>query len=150
MKKTKPILLAVLCVLFFTSKLASQTDKEQIAAIRNASNAALKSYDHEKVLSFLTEDVLTTTGNGTLLCGKKELENYIVSDGESKMYWIRDTKEIVLNAKRGLAWERGVWNAYHPEKGKEALIHGKYSAMWTKASGIWKIKSQLFVTIDEK
>mgnify|MGYP000845259350 FL=1 len=150
MKNTKHILFAVLCILIVTSELFSQTDKEQILAIRNASNLALKSYENEEVLSYLTDDVLYTTGNGALLSGKKELEQYILDGGKSKMYWVRDTKEIIVNQKRGLAWENGIWNGYNPEKGGDSIVNGNYSAMWTKESGIWKIKSQLFVTIDEK
>jgi len=150
MKKNKHVLFAMLCMLFFTSELFSQTDKEQIVSIRNASNSALKSYANKEVLSYLTDDVLTTTGNGALLCGKEELEHYILAGGESKMYWIRDTKDIIINTKRGLAWETGVWNGYDPEKGEDAIVNGNYSAMWTKESGVWKIKSQLFVTLGEK
>jgi ketosteroid isomerase-like protein len=150
MKQTKYILFAVLFMLLFTSILFSQTDKEQISAIRDASNAALKSYDSKKVLSSLTDDVLTTTGNGVLLCGKNELQRYILDGQKSKMYWIRDTKDIIVNTERGLAWESGIWNGYDPEKSDKSVINGNYSAMWTKESGIWKIKSQLFVTIGEK
>lgn len=150
MKKTKPILFTVLCILVFTSQLFSQTDIEQISAIRNASNLALKSYENKEVLSYLTDDVLITTGNGTLLSGKEELEKYILDGGQSKMYWVRDTKEIIINKKRGLAWETGIWNGYDAEKGDESIINGNYSAMWTKGSGKWKIKSQLFVTLGEE
>ena len=150
MKQTKYILFAVLFMLLFTSTLFSQSDKEHITAIREASNAALKSYDNKKVLSSLTDDVLTTTGNGILLCGKNELQKYILDGQKSKMYWIRDTKDIIVNTERGLAWESGIWNGYDPEKSDKSVINGNYSAMWTKESGIWKIKSQLFVTIGEK
>lgn len=149
MKKTKHILLALLCITIFTSELYAQTEEEQILAIRNLSNTALKAYDNDKVLSYLTDDALTTTGNGTLLCGKKELEKYILEGGKSKMYWIRNTTEILVNSNRGLAWETGTWNGYDPEKGDDAIINGHYSAMWTKTSGVWKIKSQLFVTLNE-
>ena len=149
-KPTLSILFTVLCLLIASPILYSQTDIEQIAAIRNASNRALKSYDHKKVLSYLTDDVLTTTGNGTLLCGKKELKAYIDAGKNSKMYWMRRSKEITVNADRGLAWETGIWNAYNPDEGDGPLINGNYSAMWTKESGVWKIKSQLFVTRDEK
>ena len=149
MKKTKYIFFGILCTLFVTSELYSQTDKEQISAIRNESNTALKSYQNEKVLSFLTDNVLTTTGNGTLLCGKEELEKYISDGGKSKMYWIRETKEINVNEKRGLAWENGIWNGYDPEKSDKSIVDGNYSAMWTKESGVWKIKSQIFVTLSE-
>lgn len=148
MKIYRNILFAILCILIFTSKISSQTNKEQILAIRNASNLALKSYDNEKVLSYLTDDILTTTGNGTLLSGKKALAKYILDGGESKMYWIRDTKEIIVNEKTGLAWENGIWNAYDPEKGNYSIINGNYSAMWIKKSEGWRIKSQLFVSLN--
>lgn len=140
---------AFLCVFLFTTKLFSQTNEEQIAAIRNASNLALKSYQNEEVLSYLTDDVLITTGTGTLLSGKKALEKYILDGGKSKMYWVRETKEIIVNEERGLAWENGIWNGYDPEQGDKSIINGNYSAMWTKESGNWKIKSQLFVALSE-
>lgn len=149
MKNTRHIIFTVLCVFIFTSELLSQTNKEQILAIRNASNLALKSYENEKVLSYLTDDVLTTTGNGTLLTGKKALEKYILNGGKSKMYWIRNSKEIIVNEKRGLAWENGIWNGYRPDRGDDSIVNGNYTAMWTKESGVWKIKSQLFVTLGE-
>lgn len=126
----------------------AQDSKKQIQELREASNAALKALDHEKVLSFLTEDALTTTGNGTVLNSKQALRGYIKASGPSKMYWVRTPGEIKVNESRKLAWETGVWKGYDPEKGAEPIIGGKYSAMWTKASGEWKIKSQLFVTLE--
>lgn len=54
-----------------------------------------------------------------------------------------------VNVKKGLAWESGTWNGYDPEKGDVTIVNGHYSAMWTKTSGVWKIKSQLFVTLNE-
>lgn len=149
MNGTRIVALLVVCMLMLSSRLYSQTEKEQIRAARNASNTALKTYDNDTVLSYLTEDVLTTTGNGTLLCGKEALARYIKEGGKSKMYWIRDAREIIVNTERRLAWERGIWNGYDPEKSDEPIVNGNYSAMWTKKSGVWKIKSQLFVTINE-
>ena len=150
MKKTIHVLLAILCVFLVTSKLFCQTNEEQIWAIRDSSNLALKFYQNEKVLSYLTEDVLTTTGSGTLLSGKNELEKYILDGGKSKMYWVRETKEIIVNEKKGVAWENGIWNGYDLEKGENSIVNGNYSAMWTKEYGNRKIKSQLFVTLSER
>lgn len=149
MNGIRNIAFPIVCMLIFSSNLFSQTEKEQILAARNASNTALKTYDNDRVLSFLTDDVLTTTGKGVLLCGKEALESYIQDGGKSKMYWIRNTQEIIVNTERGLAWERGVWNGYDPERSDESIVNGNYSAMWTKKTGVWKIKSQLFVTLDE-
>ncbi|MEQ8242650.1 nuclear transport factor 2 family protein [Fulvivirga sp.] len=130
------------------SESVAQQDELEIRKIREASNSALRAYDNDLVLSFLTEDVLTTTGNGTLLAGKDALRNYILAAGESKMYWIRTALEVNLNEAKGLAWETGTWKGYDPEQEEEAIIGGKYSAQWTKASGTWLIKSQLFVSLE--
>jgi ketosteroid isomerase-like protein len=140
-----------LVLLFFASfsvlYAQSLSDKRQILEFRNASNHALKSYDPEKVLSFLTDDVLTTTGNGTLLSGKEALRNYIMQNA-GNMFWIRTSIDIEINEKSGLAWETGTWKGYDPDLGDHSIVGGKYTAMWSKQSGLWHIKSELFVTLE--
>lgn len=138
----------VFTVLISWTGLQSQSNESQIRTLREASNFAMKSYDHEKVLSFLTEDALTTTGAGTLLAGKQALRSYIAEAPNSKMYWVRTPSEIRVNETKGLAWETGTWKGVDPSKGPEVIVGGNYSAMWTRASGDWKIKSQLFVTLE--
>ena len=141
------VLMNVIFLFISISTVSGQSDEEQILNIRNNSNAALRAYNIELVLSFLTEEVLITTGNGTLLAGKEALRQYIMDAGESKMYWIRTPDEIVVNESKGLAWENGMWKGYDPDQGTSSIIGGKYSAMWTKETGKWLIKSQLFVTL---
>ncbi|MBX2814654.1 MAG: nuclear transport factor 2 family protein [Saprospiraceae bacterium] len=123
-----------------------QSHEDQIRDIREASNRALKDYDHAKVLGYLTEDVLVTTGAGTLIAGKDALRKYIASSA-NKMYWVRSTEELIVHEDRSLAWESGTWNGYDPAHGKEPVVGGKYSAMWKETEGEWKISSQLFVTL---
>lgn len=130
------------------SEVLAQNDEAEIRSIRLASNAALKAYDHEMELSFLTDDCLLTTGAGTLLVGKAALRNYIEVSAPSKMYWVRSPLEIVVNAQNSLAWERGSWKGYDPEQGEHQVVGGNYAAQWTKADGIWKIHSELFVTLE--
>lgn len=64
------------------------------------------------------------------------------------MYWNRTPEEIIVNYKTNLGWEKGIWKEYRESTGEKAVIGGKYSAMWTKASGTWLIKSQLFITLE--
>lgn len=128
--------------------LNAQNSQTAITALRAASNQALKSYDHEKVLSILTEDVLTTTGAGTLLSGKQALRSYIAGAPKSKMYWVRTPTEIRINETEGLAWETGVWKGYNPPTGEAPVVGGNYSAMWKREKEGWKIASQLFVSLE--
>jgi ketosteroid isomerase-like protein len=138
----------VFTVLISWTGLQSQNNESQIRTLREASNFAMKSYDHEKVLSFLTEDALTTTGAGTLLAGKQALRSYIAEAPNSKMYWVRTPSEIRVDDAKGLAWETGYWKGYNPPSGETSLVGGRYAAMWKRESGDWKIKSQLFVALE--
>lgn len=124
-----------------------QNDKVEILRLRNAYNAALKNFSDEQ-FSFLTNDVLTTTGNGTLIRGKENLKKYIQKVSGPKMYWVRTPGEIDVNTKLGLAWEMGTWKGYTVDSGDKPVTGGKYSAQWAKINGVWKIKSQLFVTLE--
>ncbi len=149
--RRKQITNGLLSLSFFLTSMTTviaQSDIEQIIAIRNISNDALKALDGELVYASLTDDVMITTGNGTLLNGKKALRNYVRAFDGSTMYWIRTADEIEVNTKEGLAWESGIWKGYDSKKGSGSVVGGKYSAMWTKASGEWLIKSQLFVALD--
>lgn len=63
------------------------------------------------------------------------------------MYWIRTPDEVLVNSQTQLTWERGTWKGYE-ENSDEAVVGGKYSAQWTKASGAWLIQSQWFVALE--
>jgi uncharacterized protein (TIGR02246 family) len=138
--------LAFLLIFLNGTLVLAQQDREQIRQLRATSNRAMKAYDHEKVLSFLTEDVLTTTGNGTLLSGKAALAEYIETSAGSRVYFVRSPDQIQTGKER--AWEQGTWKGYDPQRGPEPVVGGSYAAMWVKEGETWRIKSQLFVTLE--
>ena len=143
----RKLLLSLIGLLVITFSYAQEAEVSQILAQREASNRALRAFDDELNSSFSTEDALITTGAGTLISGKKELMKYIQESTGPRMYWIRTPDEVLVNPKTMLAWETGTWKGY-VEGSDEAVVGGKYSAQWTKASGIWLIQSQLFVTLE--
>ncbi|MFN2373100.1 MAG: DUF4440 domain-containing protein [Cyclonatronaceae bacterium] len=145
------ILLVILILSTPGGELFAQSNEDRILAMREASNAALRALDEEANFEFLTDDVLITTGNGTLLSGKDELKAYIESAADAEpMYWIRTPGEIIVNEERGLAWETGVWHGYSADDTNEEspVFHGNYAAQWILVSGEWKIQSQLFVMLN--
>lgn len=141
-------LIIMLLFILFIPRANAQSSSEEISSLRRASNDAIKSYDNEKVFAFLTEDVLITTGNGTFLVGKEALRAYLSKAGDSQVYYVRTPNKINVNEESKLAWESGTWKGYDPEQGKEVIVGGNYAAMWTKSSGKWLIKSQLFVSLE--
>lgn len=138
---------ALLLFLFFNNSYGQNDEQEQILSQRELSNQALREFDEEWNATFSTEDALITTGAGTLISGKKELMKYIKESSGPRMYWIRTPDEVLVNPETQLAWETGTWKGYL-EDSDEAVVGGKYSAQWTKASGTWLIHSQLFVTLE--
>lgn len=126
---------------------AQDMDQQEILSQRSASNEALRKFDHELNAAFSTDDAFITTGAGTLIAGKEALSAYLNSQQGPKMYWIRTPDEVIVNPKTQLAWETGTWKGYY-EDSLIAVVGGKYSAQWTKASGTWLIRSQLFVTLE--
>jgi ketosteroid isomerase-like protein len=150
MKLTKLVaLVSVITAIHFLPQIsfAQVSDVDFIFRQRKASNEAIRAFDHELNATFSTDDALITTGAGTLIVGKEAQSAYLKSLKGPKMYWIRTPDEVIVNLKTNLAWETGTWKGYY-ENSEVAVIGGKYSAQWTKASGIWLIRSQLFVTLE--
>ncbi len=114
---------------------------------RKASNAALKANEEAQFLSYLTDDVQITTGNGNFISGKENL-SLVLKENLDSVYWQRTTTEVRVNESQGLAWETGTWQMYNRDRSKPSTTRGKYSAMWTRESGTWLIKSELFVTLE--
>ncbi len=79
MKSHAPSLASFLLIAWFAKPIPvqAQNDKDDILRIRNRYNAALRNYDDQLSLSFMTEGVLTTISNGTLIQGKENLREYI-------------------------------------------------------------------------
>ena len=145
MKKT---ILSLIGLLLVTFSFAQEDEVAQILAKRNASNQAIRNFDHELNATFSTEDAFITTGLGVLISGKEEQEIYLKSLKGPRMYWIRTPDEVMVNHKTQLAWETGTWKGYYEDSDKP-VVGGKYSAQWTKASGSGLIQSPLFVTLDQ-
>jgi ketosteroid isomerase-like protein len=143
----KKIFLSLIGLLIISFCQGQGLDVAQILAQREASNQALRNFDLELNDSFSTDDAFITTGAGTLIAGKEAQKAYLNSLKGPKIYWVRTPDEVIVNLKTNLAWETGTWKGYL-EDSDEAVVGGKYSAQWTKASGTWLIRSQLFVTLE--
>jgi hypothetical protein len=143
--KTTLLLLFGLLILSFS--YGQDHEIAQILSQRDASNKALRAFDHELNATFSTGDAFITTGAGTLIAGKEAQAAYINSLQGPKIYWIRTPDEVLVNSKTMLAWETGSWKGYY-ENSDKPVVGGKYSAQWTKSSGTWLIRSQLFVTLE--
>ena len=119
-------------------------DDAAIRAARVDQNAAIASHDYDRVASYWTEDVVITAGRGSVLIGRSVYRAAFMSD--SGIIYQRETTAIDLSTAWPLAWEEGTWTA-SSSSGGAPLLSGRYSAQWTKASGHWLIRSELFVVL---
>jgi hypothetical protein len=142
------LVFGIILILLPLCSIAQESEESQILALRAKSNAALRAFDEELNASFLTDDVLITTGAGTLISGKEALMDYIQEIAGPRMYWIRTPDEVIINPETQLAWETGTWKGYF-EDSEEAIVGGNYAAQWTKKSGQWLIQSELFVALPD-
>lgn len=127
----------------------SKSDKQTIQETRKLSNRALKAHRLADFLSYFTQDLSITSGNGSVVLGKDSLENYLsrVFEEDKDLYFVRTAQRVSVSSTGDRAWEEGKWVGLRPDTLGWQNIGGQYAAMWVKEEGVWKIKSELFVTL---
>lgn len=116
-----------------------------IRSSRAASNEAIAKQNVDDIASYWLPDFVQVRGNGSHLVGKDTIASLWKKSFKEnpKVTYIRNPIEIVISTTDTLAWENGTWigmNTY--SKG------GKYSAMWRKIKGAWKLQAELFVALE--
>jgi ketosteroid isomerase-like protein len=137
-------IIALVSISFALPPNQNNTDVAMIKTARAKSNAAIAKHDIDGIAKYWLPDFtqtigrgITTVGKDSIIAGWKNLFkiNKIVS-------YIRTPSEITIGDNGIMAWETGTWvakNSY--SKG------GKYSAMWRKNNGEWKLQAELFVSL---
>ena len=121
-------------LLVFLLLLSCEAEEQELTAlsetaktildIRRASNEAIESGDLNAIASFWENDVLISTGAGTLLAGREEVKAYLgaVFAKTPDIVFVRITKDIQENLQTQMAWEEGEWKGYLKSKPEEILL----------------------------
>jgi ketosteroid isomerase-like protein len=133
--------------LFATQLTFAQSYDKDIAAIkasRDSSNAAIARHDIEGLSKNWLPDFQLTRGSGSVATGKENIINdwkELFKTNKTLVY-VRTPTAIEVGDNGIMAWETGTWEAKNSySKG------GKYSAMWRKINGVWKLQAELFVSL---
>lgn len=141
-------LLIILCAAVVPLHAAEQvTDKQAIEMQRHESNAAIAARDVDKFISFFASDYVITYGSSAKTLSldaeaksvKKMFEDY------ADVNYVRSPTDIHLSNALPIAMENGTWVGGQT---LEATYRGRYTAAWRKTDGIWKIHTELFVTLE--
>lgn len=134
--------------ILFASGAKAQTNPAQddsiIRASRIKTNELIASHDLKGLSRYWHRDYVRIAGNGNVSIGKDSALAYWDKFFRTQpdVYYIRTTKEIIISENGNLAWESGTWEGFNTKsKG------GTYAAMWLKQDNIWKLQSELYVTL---
>jgi ketosteroid isomerase-like protein len=121
-----------------------KADVEIIKASRAASNSAIAKHDVDGIAKYWLPDFVQTIGRGITTIGKDSIASawkQLFKTNKTVTY-VRTPVTITVGDNGIMAWETGNWvakNSY--SKG------GNYSAMWRKTDGVWKLQTELFVSL---
>ena len=134
-------------------------DETLIRDARIASNAAIVAHDVNGIAETMEDSIVVTRGSGARLAGIDEVKESF-TDGfaqQKGLVYKRTTTRVEVSASNPLAAEHGTWvGTWTTADGKHATASGTYLAMWRNSIGAtdgipdWKIRSELYVTLDCK
>lgn len=142
--------LAVIIVIAGSSVFAQDlSDEEQIRVARSQYNAAIAAHDVPGIVSFLDEEYQITTSLGQLSQGREDdaaAWEQLIATREDVVY-VRSPESIEISRDYPLAAEVGTWVGTWLTADGQVRTGGRFSAMWRKVDGEWKVRSELFVAL---
>ncbi len=143
-------IVAVLLAMAFASVAHAQGNgvTDDVRAARTASNKAIASRAMTAYAATITPDFVITTGSGKSYTRAEFLDEWAKLFADKK--WLgcdRIVDGIEMSTSQPAAAEHGhfVCGLEQPD-GKE-IYTGTYLAMWRKDAGVWRTRSELFVTL---
>ncbi len=148
--KVLMITVAMNIVIAATSVLAQDaSDEEQIRAARAQYNDAIADHDVPGIVSFLDEEYQITTSLGQLSKGRDDdaaAWEQLFATRDDVVY-VRSPESIEVSKDYPLAAEVGTWVGTWSTADGQVRTGGRFSAMWRKVDGDWKVRSELFVAL---
>jgi ketosteroid isomerase-like protein len=128
--------------------LNEESHEAQILRARDNSNRAIARRNLLGVGDSLGEDYVGVIGDGTFVSSRAEyLKLFKLGFDKPKegMAYVRTPSEIRVAEDETLASEYGNWVA--TLFSGEVAYTGTYAAMWRRTTDGWKIRSEIFVTL---
>ncbi len=130
------------------AKWNEESDDAAIRRARAHSNRSIAKHNLLGVADSLSEDYVGVIGDGTFVSSRAEYLR-LFKEGfdhpKNSMTHVRTPEMVKVAADRSLAAENGSWIATLPS-GAVAFT-GSYAAMWRHTAEGWKIRSEIFVTL---
>jgi ketosteroid isomerase-like protein len=137
------------CEASASNNAKADADADAIKAARAASNQAIARHDTDAIVSFFDEEYVITTGAGSIEPGRDAqlgmwAEHF---DQLPDVVYVRTPTDVTLSEANSRAIENGAWVGTWTSENSPQEKGGRYTAYWRKVDGVWKIRSELFVTL---
>ena len=141
--------LALLLMTCSVSLGAQEHDAALIQEARLRSNQAIADHDIDGILAELDSAYQATAGSGRFLRGRATMGEAFAAqfaDFPDAVY-VRSAESVEIADSRLLGFETGTWVGTWTTPAGPLRTGGRYSASWSKGSGAWRLRSELFVTL---
>lgn len=124
-------------------------DAASIREARARSNDAIAAHDIDGVLAELDSAFHVTAGSGRFIESRVAMGEAFSSQFAdfSDAVYVRSAESVAVAEAGSLGFETGTWVGTWTTSSGPLRTGGRYSASWSKTSGSWKIRSELFVTL---
>lgn len=147
----KAIVTTVAIVVSFAGQITFAqyaSDVEQIREARARYNDAIADHDVPGIVSFHDDEYQVTTSLGQLEQGRDDAASWeLLIASRANVLYIRSPESIEVSKDYPLAAEVGTWVGTWSTVDGQVRTGGRYSAMWRKVNGQWKVRSELFVAL---
>ncbi len=125
-----------------------ESNEAAIRRARDNSNRAIARRNLLGVGNSLADDYVGVIGDGTFVPSRAEyLRLFKVGFDHPKqsMTYVRTPHAVTVSDDQNLAAEHGQWVATLPSG--SIACNGTYAAMWRRTATGWKLRSEIFVTL---
>ncbi len=124
-------------------------DASLIRDARTRSNQAIAAHSIDGILAELDSEFQVTAGSGRFLQGRDAMgEAFSAQFAEfPDAIYVRSPEAVDVAQSGSLGFETGTWIGTWTTPTGPLRTGGRYSASWSNASGSWRIRSELFVTL---
>ena len=144
MQKYSGIFIFLLTAQCVCAQINKVQDDSMIRVSRARTNEFIASHDVGGLARYWLKDYVRILGNGNVMVGKDSAVAFWSRTFKQQptIYYVRVPVDILISEDGQMAWESGTWTGINT-KSKS----GNYAAMWSKQDDIWKLQSELYVTL---
>ncbi len=141
--------IAILSLLAVAVPVLGQSPADEIRSRRGQSNTAIARHDVDGVVSLLDVEYQITTGSGAFHQGRAgERDTWAAEFARAAdLVYVRTPATIEVSSAGTRAAEVGAWTGSWSTPQGVRKSGGRYAAHWRLVDGVWKIRSELFVTL---